>query len=322
MDDCVFKRKGMVSETSCTSTQPLVYVVVLTWNQLETTLECLTSLAQMIYPNFRIVVVDNCSTDGTTGAIKEQFPNVEVVVNKRNLGYPGGCNVGLRYALNQGAEYIFAINNDVSVDPAVLDELLGAAAPDVGILTPKVYFADDPKRIWSVGGRRHPLTLEMIHKCDCRLDQGQWEEVLEQDYLIGCAHLFSRSLLEGIGVLDAGFFLYYDDLDICIRAQRAGYRLLMVPRAYMWHKVAASSGGVGTPRERYYMARSSVRFLRKHARVWQWLFVIPYRTGSAIKTVLRLAWRRRWDSVKAYLQGLRDGLWISTAYREVPPCES
>jgi GT2 family glycosyltransferase len=301
---------------------PLVWVVVLTWNQRETTLECLASLSQMTYPSYRIVVVDNASADGTAAAIREKSPDVEVVTIERNLGYPGGCNVGLRYALERGAEYIFAINNDVSVDPVVLDELMREVGPDVGILTPKVYFASEPERIWSVGGRRSRLTYEMVRRGDGELDRGQWNEVVEQDYLIGCAHLFSRSLLETIGLLDAGFFLYYDDVDICIRAQRAGYRLLMVPRARMWHKVAASSGGVGTPRERYYMGRSNVRFLRKHVRSWQWLFVVPYRAASALKTLLRLAWHRRWDSAGAYLRGLCDGLTISTELRESPPCES
>ncbi len=301
---------------------PLVYVVVLTWNQREVTLECLKSLAQMTYPRFRIVVVDNGSTDGTAEAIADRFPDVEVIVTERNLGYPGGCNVGMRYALGQGAEYVFAINNDVLVAPNILDELVRETAPDVGILAPKIYFANDSQRIWSVGGRRNCLTLEMDCRGDGEIDQGQWDKVLERDYLIGCAHLFSRSFLQEVGLLDAGYFLYYDDLDICLRARQAGYRLLMVPRAKMWHAVANSSGGVGTPRERYYMARSNVRFLRKHVRGWQWLFVIPYRTGSIIKTLLRLALYRRWDSARAYLHGLLEGLRISTTPREVPLCES
>ncbi len=308
-------------QVDCTS-YPLVYVVVLTWNQRETTLECLESLTQMVYPRFRIVVVDNGSTDGTTEAIQSRFPGVEVIINERNLGYPGGCNVGLRYALSQGAEYIFAINNDVSVDPLILNELVCEAAPDVGILAPKIYFASDPQKIWSVGGCRDRLTFEMKCRGDGERDQGQWSEVIERDYLIGCAHLFSAPVLRDIGLLDAGYFLYYDDLDICIRARQAGYRLLMVPQARMWHKIADSSGGVGTPRERYYMARSNVRFLRKHVRSWQYLFVIPYRTGSIIKTLLRLIWHKRLDSARAYLRGLRDGLKVSIEFTEVPLCES
>lgn len=293
----------------CEST-PLIYVVVLTWNQCQITVECLESLRQVAYPNFRTVVVDNGSTDGTAEVIGRQFPDIEIVTTERNLGYPGGCNVGLRYALDRGAEYIFAINNDISVDPTILDELMHERAPDVGILAPKIYYADEPDRIWSVGARRHPWTLELSGGGAKQLDRGQWDEVLEQDYLFGCAHLFSRSLLEEIGLLDADYFLYYDDLDICIRAQRAGYRLLMVPRARLWHKVADSSGGVGTPRERYYMAHSNMRFLRKHVCGWKWLFVIPYRTASILKTLLRLMWQRRWTSVPVYLRGLYDGLRI------------
>ncbi|MGQ9491462.1 MAG: glycosyltransferase family 2 protein [Anaerolineae bacterium] len=303
-------------------TSPLVYVVVVTWNQCRTTIECLESLMQMVYPNFRIVVVDNGSTDGTAEAISNQCPDIEVIANERNLGYPGGCNVGIRYALSQGAEYVFAINNDVFVAPTILDELLHEAAPDVGILAPKIYFAHDPQRIWSVGGCQCPLTLEMKCRGDGELDQGQWNTVLERDYLIGCAHLFSRLFLQEVGLLDAGYFMYYDDLDICIRARRAGYRLLMVPKAHMWHKVATSSGGVDTPMERYYMARGNVRFLRKYVRGWQWLFVVPYRIGSIVKTLLRLALHRRWDSARAYLHGLRDGFRVSTMPREMPLCES
>ncbi len=301
---------------------PLVYVVVVTWNQCEVTLACLASLVQMTYPNFRVVVVDNASTDGTAAAIRRRYPHIQVVCTEQNMGYPGGCNVGLRYALKKHTDYIFAINNDVTVDPAILDELMKHRAPEVGIIAPKIYYADKPNTIWSVGGRRHAWTLEMTHRGDNQVDRGQWEEVIEQDYLIGCAHLFFRPLLEDIGLLDAGYYFYYDDVDICIRAQRAGYRLLLVPQARMWHKVADSSGGVGTPRERYYMARSSVRFFRKHVQGWRWLAVIPFRTGSAIKTLLRLARHRRFDSATAYLRGLRDGFRVSLELREVPPCES
>lgn len=315
-------RKGRDAVEARKTLAPLVYVSVLSWNLRETTLECLASLKQMRYPNYRIVVVDNGSTDGTAEAIAEAYPDVEVAINEQNLGYAGGCNVGLRYGLAHGACFVLAINNDVSVDPAMLDELMRWAEPDVGILAPKIYFASDRQRIWSVGGLRHPLTLEMTHRGDGELDRGQWDQVLERDYLVGTAHLYSRALLEEVGLLDAGYFMYYDDPDICIRAQRAGYRLLMVPQARMWHKVAASSGGVGTPQERYYMGRSGVRYMRKHARGVQWLFVVPWRTASTIKAVLRLLWYRRPDSARAYIRGLRDGLTISTESREHPFCAS
>lgn len=308
----------MTVETPDTS-QPLVYVVMLTWNQREDTLACLDSLSRMTYPNYRVVVVDNGSTDGTESAIRAQYPEVKVIVNPYNLGFTGGTNVGLRHALSQGADYILSINNDTLVAPDILDELVAhAAPPDVGAVAPKVYYADEPRRIWSMGARRHPWTLEMSDVGRGRMDVGQWEQALECDYLLGCAQLLKRSLLEEIGLLDEVFFLYYDDLDLCLRANRAGYRLLVVPQARMWHKVAASAGGVDSPRVRYYRARSSVWFFRKHVRGLRWLIVIPYRCGSAVKTVLRLAIRRRWATVRAYVRGLRDGLALSGDRVEPP----
>ena len=298
---------------------PLVYVIMLTWNQKEDTLACLESLSRMTYPDYRIVVIDNGSIDGTEQAVKAQYPRIEVIANPRNLGFTGGTNVGLRYALAQGADFVFSINNDTIVEADILNVLVAhATPPDVGVVAPKIYYADEPKRIWSMGTRRHPLTLEMVDKGRGKVDIGQWEQVLERDYLLGCALLFKRSVLEEAGLLDEVFFLYYDDLDFSLRAQRAGYRLLMVPRARMWHKVAASAGGVESPRVRYYRARSSVWFFRKHVRGPRWLIVAPYRFGSAVKTLFRLTVRGDWAEARAYLQGLRDGLALTGEITEPP----
>jgi len=309
-----------MTDSSCT---PLVYVVTLTWNQREDTLGCLESLTQMTYPNYRLLLVDNASADKTIEAVQERFPHIKIIVNSQNMGFSGGFNIGLRHALAQGAEYVFIINNDTFVEPHILDELIAHAdSPDVGILAPKIYYASEPNRIWSVGGGQHPWTLEMIHKGDGQLDQGQWEQVIERDYLVGCALLLKRSMLEKIGLFDTGsyFPIYYEDVDLCLRARMAGYRLLLVPNAKMWHKVSASGGGSDSPRERYLMARNSVRFFRKHARDWQWLAIIPYRLASALKTTARLLYRGKYRSALSYWRGLRDGLITSFTPGENAPC--
>jgi len=291
-------------------TSPLVYVVTLTWNQREDTLSCLESLKRMTYPHRRFLLVDNGSVDGTIEAVQERFSDVEIIANSRNLGFPGGFNVGLRRALDEGAEYVFMVNNDIFVAPDILDQLMACAGPpDVGMLAPKIYYADEPDRIWSVGARRHPWTLEMTDKGKMQLDQGQWDEVIERDYLVGCALLLKRSLLEDVGLFDEGYHpIYYEDLDLSLRARQAGYRLLMVPSARMWHKVSASGGGADSPRERYLVARNSARFFGKHVRGWRWLIVVPYRLGSAVKMTTRLLCQGKRESALAYLRGLRDGL--------------
>jgi len=287
---------------------PLVYAVILNWNRCEDTLACLASLSRLDYPNLRVLLVDNGSSDGTPEAVARQFPDVEVIVNESNLGFAAGCNVGLRHALERGADYIFLLNNDTLVDPAALNHLIALSGPNVGIVAPKIYYAADPTRIWSVGGMRHPLTLEKTGDGRGQIDVGQWDDVMERDYLVGCALLLSRRLLTEVGLFDERFFMYYEDSDLSLRARQAGFRLLLSPQARVWHKVAVSSGGSDSPNERYWMARSSVLFFCKHVRGLRWLIVWPYRTGSAIKTVLRLIWHGQGRSARAYLRGLRDGL--------------
>ena len=290
--------------------QPLVYVVTLAWNRRDDTMDCLGSLSQMTYSRYLLLLVDNASTDGTAEAVEGHFPEVEVVVNEENLGFAGGFNVGLRYAMERDADYVLIINNDTSVEPDMLEQLMGHAdLPDVGLLAPKIFYADQPDRIWSVGARRHPWTWEMTDVGSGQRDVGQWDEVLDRDYLVGCALLMKRTLLEEVGLFDEGFRpAYYEDLDLCLRARQTGYRLLMVPQARMLHKGAASSEGEDSPLSRYCRARNSVRFFRKHVRGPRWLIVAPFRFGSAVKTCLRLAAERRWASLRSHLRGLLDGL--------------
>jgi GT2 family glycosyltransferase len=291
--------------------EPFVYVVTVAWNGCQDTLRCLDSLLQLQYSNFRVVLVDNGSVDGTAQMVREKFPQVEIIVNPTNVGFSGGFNIGLRYALEQHAELIFMINNDTWVAPDLLVELVAhAQAPEVGMLAPKIYSASEPKRIWSVGGQRNRWTLEMTDIGDGQLDTGQWQSVMEREYLVGCALLIRRQLLETVGLFDDACFgpAYYEDSDFSLRARRAGMRLLMVPSAQMWHKGAESSGGFDSPQQRYYMARNSVRFFRKHVRGLRWLIVVPWRLGSAVKTTVRLLRAGRWQAVRAYWRGLRDGL--------------
>lgn len=287
---------------------PLVYALVLNWNRCEDTLDCLASLARLDYPNLRLLFVDNGSSDGTPEAVAQHFPDAEIIVNERNLGFAAGCNVGLRYALDQGADYVFLLNNDALVEPSTLCHLMALTEPDVGLVAPKIYYAAEPTRIWSVGGMRHPLTIEKTGDARGQIDVGQWDRVLDRDYFVGCALLLSRRLLTEIGPFDERFFMYYEDSDLSLRARQAGFKLLLSPQARAWHKVAVSSGGSDSPNERYWMARSSVLFFQKHVRGFHWLIVAPYRTGSAVKTVLRLIWHGRYKSMWAYLRGLRDGL--------------
>jgi len=287
---------------------PLVFVITLSWNRRADTLECLESMQDLDYPNKRLLLVDNSSEDGTVEIVKESFPEVEIIVNEKNLGFGAGNNVGLTYALDQGADYILLLNNDTNIKSNALHELLSSMRDDVGMVAPKIFYSEDPNRIWSIGGRRHWLTTEKVGDVRGQIDRGQGIRNLERDYLAGCAVLLARRFLEDAGLFDERFFMYYEDSDLSLRARGAGYRLLLSPDSHVWHKVAMSSGGRDSPNERYWMARSSVLFYSKHVHGIRWFIVFPYRLASAIKTLIRLEVNGKHSAASAYVGGLRDGL--------------
>lgn len=285
---------------------PLVYAITLNWNRCRDTLECLGSLTQITYSNLRILVVDNASTDGSPQSIAEKFPSVEQIVNVSNLGFAAGFNVGVRRALSENSDYVFVLNNDTTVASDALDLLLAVAKPqDVGMVAPAIYYASNPEKIWSTGGRVSRITLEMLGNHG---RQKSIDRIIERDFLSGCGMLIKRSVLERVGLFDERFFLFYEDSDYSLRVRRAGFRLLVVPQARMWHKVSSSTEGTDSPTERYWMGYSSVLFFRKHARKWQLPIIFVWRFGSAIKTIGRLTWTGRQSAARTYMQGIWDAL--------------
>lgn len=289
---------------------PFVCILTTVWNQVDKTLACLATLVQLDYPNYSILLVDNGSSDDTLAQVSQQFPTVEIIQLPQNLGFAGGYNVGLRHAIDQGADYIFVLNNDTLVEPDALSRLVETAVsfPNIGMVTAKIYYNAERNRIWSLGGQIHPWTLEIVGDANDQLDDGQWTEPLDLDFAPLCAVLLRRTLLEKIGLFDEDFFLYYEDMDFARRVRQAGYRLVLQPKAIIYHDVSASSGGRYSPNERYWMARSSVLYFRKHARLLNWLAIIPWRAASALRMTIRLLRLGKTVALQAYWRGLWHGI--------------
>jgi len=285
---------------------PHVQIVILSYNQCEDTLRTLDSLSRMTYPNFELIVVDNNSTDLTIKAVQSKYPNVILLVQSTNKGFAAGANVGLQRGIETKADFVLIINNDVLVTPSMLTSLIESVTPDVGIVAPLIYYMDDPKRIWSKGFLKHPLLLEPRGNARGQIDHGQWITPFNVDYLLGCALLIRVSLLKEVGLFDERFFFYYEDLDFSLRIQQKGYRLLTVPQAKMWHKVA-SSAPVGSSFRTYHMARSSIIFFRTHAKGFQRLAVLIFRFGSAVKSSCIFLMGKRLDLLQNYWKGIWDG---------------
>ena len=269
---------------------PLVYVIILNWNGKEDTIECLRSLQEVDYPCYQVLVVDNASDDGSPEAIRVTFPAVELIVNESNLGFAAGNNAGIGHALEEGADYIFLLNNDTTVDRTVLVELVEAceADPAVGLASPKVYYYDRPNTIFYAGARRHwfPLLPNPIGIGE--EDRGQHDAVREADYVWGQAMFVKRRVVEDIGLLDSGFFMYYEDCDYCLRAVEAGYKIIYVPMAVVWHKIAKGTEGGYLARWQY-KVMSMLHFHRKYSR-----FGLPQAMLLTIATLTRITVRELW----------------------------
>lgn len=301
-------------------TAPLVTIIITAWNQVEKTLACLETVAAQTYPRVCVYLVDNGSAADFATRIGHRFPAISMIRNEVNLGFAGGYNTGLREALAGDGRFFLLLNNDTLLAPDCLAHLVAClqAREDVAAATAKIYYHDEPQRIWSVGNGLHPVLLERTNGGDDQIDQGQWAAVQEINFAPFCGILLRREAVEQVGLLDELFFLYYEDMDYCLRLQTAGWRMLLCPNAHIWHDVSTSSGGPDSPLRRYWLAQSSGRYFRKHGRGWRMLFILPFRLGSALKSSFHYLRHGRWQLLRAYWHGLLIG-WRTGRSNTPPP---
>ena len=245
---------------------PMVCTVVLSWNRREDTLECLRSLSRITDPETSLVLVDNGSSDGTGEAVKEEFPGIELMETGENLGYAGGNNVGIRRALELGADYVLILNNDTIVAPEFLREMLAVASRSerIGFVSPKIYFQDPPDLLWFAGARFSAWCGYGRMTGYRERDRGQYDQIREIDRPCGCAVLVSRRLCEEAGLMDPSLFLYVDEIEWMLRAKKKGFKAFFAPKAVVWHKVSATVGHENHPDAFYYGVRNTLYALNTH----------------------------------------------------------
>lgn len=288
---------------------PQVAIIVLNWNGGEDTLACLESLRQLDYPNYEIVVVDNGSTDGSAQAIRDAFPDVMMLGTGKNLGFAEGNNVGLRYALAGSADYVLLLNDDTEVASDFISVLVCAveATPHAGVAGPTIYYFNRPTTIWAAGGtidwRRGNSHLMALNE----VDEGQYDVVREVDFVTGCALLARREVVDQVGMLDSRFFMYYEEAEWCVRVARAGYKILHVPQAHVWHKIVPTQQSA-SPRVHYYMTRNRLLFLRStRAGVRAWLHtLLAEYLRTLVSWTMRPRWRRMHGPRRAMIQAIYD----------------
>lgn len=297
---------------------PRVAIIVLNWNGFDLTKACLEGLRAVATPH-HVVLVDNGSRDDEAGRLEAAFPEATVLRNARNEGFAGGVNRGLRWALERDFEYVLLLNNDTEVEPGFLEPLLAAADADprLGVASPTVLLGDG-ETVWAQGARLWWWAGIVRHQGKGRRLEaaGEAPPPGRIDFVPGCCYLIRRAVLEQVGLLEDGYFAYYEDVDHCLRARAAGWTVAVLPSAGVLHHKSASAGKVGsnrfTPRQAYLQGRNGVllgRRCMKGRRRATWLFgqfTFRFAHIALMGTALTSAWYYAlglWDGLRSPLSG-------------------
>jgi GT2 family glycosyltransferase len=301
-----------------------ISIIVVNWNNASDTIACIASLHDVQYSAFDIIVVDNGSQDGSADKIQAAAEDITLIRNERNLGFAVGNNIGIQCALKNGADAVLLLNNDTTVDPEILTAFVSAQEthPEAGFLTAKIYYFDDPNRIWMGQPRWNKSLCAFEHDgLDALDDRSRFDSIAEVSYACGCALFATADTLTRVGLMEPKFFCYFEEADWCFRAAREGLKSYFVPGAKVWHKVSATSGGKQAPIVRYFRTRNRLLFAQRNLlgrecstfmrRVRSEAFrEMGWREKGLIATLQRAYWNLRSLSTdpqrSAWARGVRD----------------
>ncbi len=274
------------------------------------TTECLHSLLNSDYANLLVLLVDNGSPDGSGERIRLSFPEIEFLQTGQNLGYTGGNNRGIKWALERDADYVLILNNDTVLDPCAVSKLVDtveSSDQQVGGVAPKVLYYDEPERIWYAGGEFSPIKGLGVHWREGELDRpDEAEKAREVTFMTGACCLLSAEALSELKGFDEDFFAYVEDAELSLRMRQAGYKMNYQPAARVLHHCSLP----GTPASVFQIRQRDLnrrRIMRKHTSLSKrFPFLLRFYVTRAI-LLLRYVLTRDWQRAQAILQGMRNG---------------
>ena len=250
---------------------PKVSIIILNWNGLKDTIECLESLRKITYPNYEVIVVDNGSEGNDADVLEEKYKDyIKVIRNKENLGFTGGNNVGIKYAMEKGSEFFLILNNDVVVKEDFLEPLVEDMLKDkkIGIIGPVSYCYGSLELFSS--GRKINYWKGNFKGIDL------FQNKKEVDSLAGCCLLVKKEVVEKIGYFYEPYFLIFEETEYCLRAKRAGFKIVCEPRSKIWHKVGSTIRRFPASNA-YYFYRNKLLFTKRNAPFYvKYLFYFYY----------------------------------------------
>jgi len=251
-----------------------VFIVIVSFNNRRDILECLESLKD---ERIEVIVVDNKSSDGSIEAVKSKFKQIKILENKKNIGFAAASNKGIRYALREKADYVLLLNPDTIVEKNFPSVLLKKKAD---IISPVIKFKRKGEWVYDFGGRVNFLIGRTRH-----LEKKSLNTPLSPiDYVSGCCILIRRKVFEKIGFLDERYFLFFEDVDFCLRARKAGFRVALEPESVILHKL--SEGKAKSLQQIYHLLSSNLIFVNRWIPVCRRPLAYLYLFALSLKILL------------------------------------
>jgi GT2 family glycosyltransferase len=303
--------------------QPSVAIILVNWNSYEFTNDCIASLKKVSYLNFRIVVVDNGSIDGSGKQLQQEQPDIIVLFSEDNKGFTGGNNIGLEYAIKNDFDYALMLNNDTFVEPDFLDHLVQYLEqnPNTGVVQPRIYFNHDRKLLWNGGtGYSYLIGWPYTHG-ESKLARPSHLRIKEIPWVTGCAFMVRTSILKQTGLLAQNMFIYSEDVDLSFRIKNSGYCLTYLPTSIVYH--IAGSSNKKKVKDKEGIVNPIVHYLNQRNRIWVQKKYTPW---YCVPTVILFnffyitlimgyfAARRRPKKLMAIINGVKDGINGSIKY--------
>lgn len=267
--------------------EPSVGIVILNWNRKADTVECIRSIQKINYSKYKIILIDNASTDDSCLVIETEFKDIVLIKNKENVGFPVGNNQGIEWAIKNNLDYILLLNNDTIVAANFLDKLLEIALNynDVGILGCRIVYHSKPNIFWSVGGFIDKRTGRPYH-FQKDIFQTNDSDFCCVDWVSGCALLIRSSVVKQIGFLDTNYFFGMEDVDWCTKATKSGWNIAVVRNSVVKHKKQEFKlVETYSSLQHYYTLRNLLIFVKKHIG-----FNLPFIISFCITFFQRIAW--------------------------------
>lgn len=285
--------------------QPLVSIIILTWNQTPVTCEFLESTRKLTYKNYELLVCDMGSeTDPSSEINARNFPNTRVLRSDVNLGFSGGNNWGMRDAKG---EFIFIVNNDTEVTPTLIEDLLEPFYEDVsiGVTCPKIRFHHHPDVIQYAGFNPiNVFTGRTTAVGTMEVDKGQHDKPGFTYGAHACAMMVKREVIEKVGMFPEKFFIYYEEWDWSLRIIRAGYRIFYQAKGLIYHKESITMGKKSAIKV-YYHTRNRILFMRRNTNLFQFLVFISFFTlFTAPKAIIMFAVKKQFEHLKSFVKGI------------------